>query len=158
MDRVTFSKRPRSRTAAGGRTATVEGERRIRRFLRGFGIEDEAVVRQFVRRFATAGDGAVGEARLVDAVARWLALHLGQPHADPTLALSLGRVAWLTADAGTRWPEALLGTTLPPALAGALRRKLPNVPPPMLNSAMPAAALHPMRFTLAARRLRYRAA
>jgi len=127
--------RPRSRSA--------DAERRLRTFLRGFGIENETALRELVRRLARMAP-AGGTAAIEESAGRWFAAVLGQPQRDLAKALAAGRVAWLTADAGRRWPLALFGET-PPVLTEAIRRAAPALPPAMLRDAMPAAPLTPPR-------------
>lgn len=137
MDRLRSPSRTRPRTRS------ADAERRLRGFLRGFGIDDDAALRELVRRLARLAPGGTSAA-LEEAAGRWFASVLGQPENDLRKALAAGRVAWLDAGAGRRWPLALFGEP-PPVLIESIRRTLPMLPPAMLGDAMPAAPLLPPR-------------
>jgi hypothetical protein len=152
MDRLRSPSRSRSRSFS------AEAERRARRFLRGFGIEDESALRELARRCARLAPGA-GPAALEAVAGRWFASLFGWPQIDGEKALAAGRLAWLASDLGRRWPAALLADAPPPALVERLRRALPPLPPADLAHLMPTADLAPARLrVLAARPLRVRTA
>lgn len=140
------------------RSFSAEAERRFRSFLRGFGIEDEAVLKEIVRRLSRMAPVA-SPAQIDTAAGLWFADLLGQPESEAARALAAGRVAWLTARAARRWPLALFAETPPPALAEILRRGLPALPPAILGDTMPPAELWPPRLSPAvAKPLRARTA
>ncbi len=152
MDRLKFPNRSRTRPYS------AEAERKFRSFFRGFGIEDDAAMKELIRRLGRlAPSGAAGD---IDAAAgRWFADVLGRPESEAARALAAGRVAWLVAQAGRRWPLTLLSDTPPLAVTEALRRGLPALPPPLLGDPMPAAELERRRLpSFAARPLRARTA
>jgi len=134
MDRLRSPSRSRSRSLS------AEAERRVRSFLRGLGVEDGHALKELARRLARSGAGAHRDS-LEAAAGRWFAYVFGWPEASAAKALAAGRVAWLAADAGKRWPHALFTDTPPMALTEVLRRSLPALPPAILDTAMPAAEL-----------------
>src|SRR5690606_7338548 len=97
MDRLKTASRPRSRVP------TLDVERRIKSFIRAFGVADEATLRETARRLARLSPD--GDPRALDAAAgAWFARLFGWPEADSAKALAVGKVAWLCAGAGVRWP------------------------------------------------------
>ena len=137
MDRLKSPSRGRLRPRS------ADAERRMRTFLRAFGIENETAMRELVRRVARmAPDGSA--AAIDEAAGRWFAGVLGQPEREFRKALAAGRVAWLAAAAGRRWPLALFGEA-PPVLTETIRSAAPVLPPAMLGDPMPAAPLTPPR-------------
>jgi len=152
MDRLKTPSRSRARSFS------AEAERRFRSFLRGFGIEDETVLKELVRRIGRTAPAA-SPAQIDAAVGLWFADLLGQPESEAARALAAGRVAWLTTGAARRWPLALFADAPPPVLAEVLRRALPALPPAILGDAMPPAELEPRRLpSFAAKPLRTRTA
>ena len=135
MERLKSPSRLRSRSA--------DAERRLRTFLRGFGVENDAALRELVRRLARMAP-AGGVVAIEDAAGRWFAAVLGAPETNLRKALAAGRLAWLSADAGRRWPLALFGE-MPPVLAETIQRAAPVLPPALLGDAMPPAPLMPPR-------------
>jgi hypothetical protein len=134
MDRLRNSSRGRPRALS------ADAERRVSAFLRGFGIDDEPASKELARRLGRLAPA--GSASALDAAAGlWFADLLGLPESEGAKALAAGRVAWLAVHAGKRWPSALLADAVPAALAEALRRGLPALPPAGLADAMPAADL-----------------
>lgn len=157
MERLKLPSRPRTRSRS--RSKSADAERRLRVFLRGFGIESDAAMTDLVRRLGRMAP-ASGGTTIDEAAGRWFAALLGRPETDAAKALAAGRVAWLAADAATRWPLALFGE-VPPVLIEAIRRAAPALPPAILGDAMPAAPLEPPRLSAlvpATARLRTRAA
>lgn len=152
MDRLKAPSRARMRSFS------AEAERRFRSYLRGFGIEDEAVLRELVRRLGRMAPS--GTAAAIDTAAGlWFAELVGRPENEAARTLAAGRVAWLTAGAARRWPLALFADAPPPALAEMLRRGMPALPPANLGDAMQPAELRPPRLTKpVAKPLRARAA
>lgn len=144
----------RSRT----RSFSAEAERRFRSYLRAFGVEDQAALKELVRRLARMAPAATP--REIDAAAGlWFADLLGWPESEAARALAVGRVAWLTTQATRRWPLALFADAPPLTLAEALRRGIPALPPPLLGDPMPPAELRPQRLpSFAGKPLRARAA
>ena len=136
--------RLKSPSRSRARSFSAEAERRFRSFLRGFGVEDEAAMKELVRRLGRLAPAAA-PTQIDAAAGLWFADLLGQPERDAARALAAGRVAWLTTRAAKRWPLALLADAPPVALAEALRRGLPALPPPILGDAMPEAVLAPQR-------------
>jgi hypothetical protein len=148
MDRLKNPSRSRARSFS------AEAERRFRSFLRGFGIENEAVLKELVRRLGRMAPAAA-PAQIDAAAGLWFADLLGLPEREAPRALAAGRVAWLTTQAARRWPLALFADASPLVLSEALRRGTPMLPPPVLGDAMPAAELKPQRLpSIAARPLR----
>ncbi len=140
------------------RSFSAEADRRMRLFLRAFGIEDEAQLKELARRLGRMAPTAT-IAEIDEAAGLWFAEFLGWPESDAAKALAAGRVAWLTTRAARRWPLALFADVPPPALAETLRRALPSLPPATLGDAMLPADLAPLRLRhYAARPLRPRAA
>ncbi|HEY7609811.1 MAG TPA: hypothetical protein VIF14_11320 [Alphaproteobacteria bacterium] len=138
MDRLKTPSRSRSRSFS------ADAERRLRSFLRGFGVEDEAALRELVRRLGRMAPAA-SPAQIDAAAGLWFADLLGRPDSEAGLALAAGRVAWLTTRAGKRWPLALFADAPPAPLAEALRRGVPALPPTLLADSMTAATLAPPR-------------
>jgi hypothetical protein len=138
MDRLKTPSRGRARSFS------AEAERRFRSFSRGFGIEDEAVLKELVRRLGRMAPAA-SPAQIDAAAGLWFADLLGQPEREAARALAAGRVAWLVTRASRRWPLALFAEAPPVALAEVLRRALPALPPAILGDAMPPAQLKPQR-------------
>ena len=141
MERLKLPSRPRTRSRSRSRSA--DAERRLRVFLRGFGIEGEAAMAELVRRLgrmAPIASGITAE----QAAGRWFAAVLGLGETDSAKALAAGRLAWLAADAAQRWPLALFGDT-PPVVIEAIRRAAPALPPLMLRDPMPPAPLEAPR-------------
>lgn len=152
MDRLKTPSRGRARSFS------AEAERRFRSFLRGFGIEGEAVQKELVRRLGRMAPAAT-PAQIEAAAGLWFADLLGLPEREAPRALAAGRVAWLTTQAARRWPLALFADASPLVLAEALRRVTPMLPPPLLGDAMPAAELKPRRLpSFAAKPLQTRTA
>lgn len=152
MDRLKTLSRSRARSFS------AEAERRFRSFLRGFGVEDEAVLKELVRRLSRLAPSAA-PAQIDEAAGLWFADVLGWPESEAARALAAGRVAWLTTQAARRWPLALFADAPPLLLSESLRRGLPALPPPLLGDAMPAAELKPRRLpSFAAKPLRARTA
>jgi hypothetical protein len=143
MDRLKTPSRSRPRSFS------ADAERRIRSFLRGFGVADEAVLKELVKRLRRMAPSA-STAEIDAAAGLWFADFLGRPESEADKALAVGRVAWLTARAGKRWPLALFADAPPATLAEAIRRGLPALPPSILGDAMPAATLAPPRLRGAA--------
>jgi hypothetical protein len=143
MDRLKNPSRSRPRSFS------ADAERRLRSFLRGFGVEDEAVMKELVRRLARMAPAA-SPAQIDAAASLWFADLLGRPESEAGLALAAGRVAWLAARAARRWPLALFADAPPAPLAEVLRRGLPALPPATLGDLMPAATLAPPRLRPAA--------
>jgi len=138
MDRL------RSPSRSRPRAFSADAERRARTFLRGVGVEDEYALRELARRLTRLAPGGGADA-LAGAAGRWFANLLGRPEIEADKALAAGRVAWLSAEAGKRWPVALFADSPPLALAEQLRRNLPALPPADLAHAMPPAELAPPR-------------
>ncbi len=148
MDRLKSPSRSRARTFS------AEAERRFRSFLRGFGVEDEAVLKELVRRLGRMAPTAT-RAQIEAAAGLWFADLLGLPESEVARSLAAGRVAWLMTGAARRWPLALFAEAPPVALAEAVRRGMPTLPPQLLGDAMPPAELKPQRTPqLAAKPLR----
>ena len=140
------------------RSFSAEAERRFRSFLRGFGVEGDAALKELVRRLGRMAPAA-GRAEIDAAAGLWFADLLGRPESEADRALAAGRVAWLTTRAAKRWPLALFAEAPPLALTEVLRRGLPTLPPAILGDAMPAAELEPQRLRpYAAKPLRARTA
>jgi hypothetical protein len=138
MDRLKNPSRSRPRSFS------ADAERRIRAFLRAFGVEDEASLKELTRRIGRMAPA--GLPTQIDAAAGlWFADLLGLPEAMADKALAAGRVAWLTAHAGRRWPLALFADAPPMALAEAVRRGVPALPPALLDDSMQPAELAPRR-------------
>lgn len=134
MDRLRRPSRGRPRSFS------ADAERRFRSFLRGFGIEDEPALKELARRLGRMAPAT--SAAAVDAAAGlWFVDLLGVPESEAEKALAAGRVAWLTSHAAKRWPLALFADAPPAALAEALRRVLPSLPPATLADTMAAADL-----------------
>ena len=138
MDRL------RSPSRSRPRAFSADAERRVRAFLRGFGVEDEYALRELTRRLGRMAPGTSAEG-LAGVAGRWFAQLLGRPEIEADKALAAGRVAWLAAEVGKRWPIALLADMPPLALSEQLRRNLPALPPSDLATAMPPADLAPAR-------------
>jgi hypothetical protein len=136
--------RLKSPSRSRARSFSAEAERRYRSFLRGFGVKDEAAMKELVRRLGRLAPAAA-PTQIDAAAGLWFADLLGQPESDAARALAAGRVAWLTTRAARRWPLALFAEAPPVALVEVLRRGLPALPPPILGDAMPEAALSPQR-------------
>jgi hypothetical protein len=152
MDRLKTASRGRARSFS------AEAERRFRSYLRGFGVEDEAVLKELVRRLARMAPAAT-PVQIDAAAGLWFTDLLGRPESEAARALAAGRVAWLTTQAARRWPVALFADAPPPALGEALRRGIPALPPPLRGDPMPAAELKPQRLpSFATKPLRARAA
>ena len=152
MDRLKTPSRGRARSFS------AEAERRFRSFLRGFGVEDEAVLKDLVRRLGRMAP-STAPAEIAAAAGLWFAELLGRPESEAARALAAGRVAWLTTGAARRWPLALFADSPPPALAEMLRRGVPALPPTILGDAMYPAELKPIRLPKpAAKPLRARVA
>lgn len=152
MDRLKTPSRSRARSFS------AEAERRFRSFLRGFGVEDETVLKELVRRLSRLAPSAM-PAQVDAAAGLWFADVLGWPESEAARALAAGRVAWLTTQAARRWPLALFADAPPVLLSEFLRRGLPKLPPPLLGDAMPAAELKPQRLpSFAVKPLRARTA
>lgn len=138
MDRLKNPSRGRPRSFS------ADAERRIRAFLRAFGVNDDAAIRELARRLGRmAPTGLPGQ--IEAGAGLWFADLLGWPEAMAPKALAAGRVAWLTAHAGRRWPLALFADAPPMALAEAVRRGVPALPPATLGDAMQPAELAPQR-------------
>lgn len=134
MDRLKNPSRPRTQGLS------VESERRLRHFIRGFGIVDEQALREVARRLARMAPG--GDHHVVEVAAGvWFARLLGWPEANAARALAVGRLAWLSSGGVQRWPQALFADAPPHALADILRKAMPVLPPTMLDDHMPAATL-----------------
>lgn len=134
MDRLRNPSRGRPRSVS------ADAERRLRGFLRGFGIDDEHPLRELTRRLGRMAPTA--SAKAIDAAAgHWFAGLLGLPESGAEMALAVGRIAWLASHAGKRWPLALFADAPPAALAETLRRSLPALPPTNLADTMAAADL-----------------
>lgn len=138
MDRLKNPSRGRSRSFS------ADAERRVRAFLRAFGVEDEAALKDLVRRIGRMAPAGL-PTQIEAAAGLWFADLLGLPEAMADKALAAGRVGWLAAQAGKRWPMALFADAPPMALAEALRRGVPALPPMLLNDIMPPAELAPQR-------------
>jgi hypothetical protein len=148
MDRLKNPSRGRPRSFS------AEADRRLRSFLRGFGAEDAAVLKELARRLGRMAPGA-HQPEIDAAAGLWFADLFGWPENAGAKALAAGRVAWLSIGAARRWPLALFADAPPVALAEALRRRLPPLPPAMLGDAMapaelartrvPAEAVKPLR-------------
>ena len=152
MDRLKTTTRARTRSLS------VEAERRFRNYLRGFGVEDEAALKELVRRLGRMAPAAT-PAQIDAAAGLWFADLLGLPESEAPRALAAGRVAWLAAQAARRWPLMLFADGAPATLTEALRRGLPALPPPLLGDPMHAAELEPPRLpSFAVKPLRPRAA
>ena len=152
MDRLKNPSRGRPRSFS------ADAERRMRAFLRAFGVNDDAALKELARRIGRMAP--TGSPAQIDAAAGlWFADLLGWPEAMAAKALAAGRVAWLTAHAGRRWPLALFADAPPMALAEAVRRGLPALPPAIFGDTMQPAELTPQRLRLAvAKPLRARTA
>ena len=152
MDRLKSPSRGRPRSFS------AEADRRFRSYLRAFGVENDAALKDLVRRLGRMAPAAT-PAQIDAAAGLWFADLLGQAESEAPRALAAGRVAWLTIRAARRWPTALFGDTPPVALTELLRRALPALPPPILGDTMPTAELAPRRLPhLAAKPLRARTA
>jgi hypothetical protein len=138
MDRLKNPSRGRPRSFS------AEADRRFRSFLRGFGVEDETVLKELTRRLGRMAPTA-GRAQIDSAAGLWFTDLLGRPESEAARALAAGRVAWLTTRAAKRWPLALFADAPPLALAESLRRGLPTLPPAILADAMGPAELAPQR-------------
>jgi hypothetical protein len=152
MDRLKNPSRGRPRSFS------AEAERRLRAFLRGFGVEDEASLKELARRLNRRVPGA-SLGQLESMAGHWFADLLGRPENEAAKALAAGRVAWLTTRAARRWPLALFADAPPAALGEALRRGVPMLPPAILGDTMPAAEFaRPRLRQFAAKPLRARTA
>lgn len=152
MDRLKSPSRSRQRSFS------AEAERRFRSFLRGFGVEDEATLKELVRRVSRMAPAAT-RSQIDAAAGLWFADLLGLSESEAMRALAAGRVAWLTSRAAKRWPLALFADAPPAALAEVVRRGLPALPPPILGDTMREAVLSPQRLRpVAAKPLRARTA
>ena len=152
MDRLKTPSRGRARSFS------AEAERRFRSFLRGFGVEDEATLKELVRRLGRMAPAA-SPAQIDAAAGVWFADLLDRPESEAARALAAGRVAWLVTRAARRWPLALFAEAPPLTLSEVLRRGLPALPPAVLGDAMPPAELEPRRLPSAvAKPLRARTA
>ena len=144
MDRLKQVSRSRSRTVpANGehlRAAFSKSDQRLRAFLFGFGIVDEAALRTLSHRLFRLARGADSHA-LEAAAGAWFAGLPGWPESDAAAALATGRVAWLAADGARHWPLALFAETPPPGLAAALCAALPALPPRAFDDVMAPAGL-----------------
>jgi hypothetical protein len=138
MDRLKNPSRGRPRSFS------ADAERRMRAFLRAFGVGDDAALKELARRIGRMAPTGL-PAQLDAAAGLWFADLLGWPEAMADKALAAGRVAWLTAHAGRRWPLALFADAPPMALAEAVRRGVPALPPAILGDSMPLAELAPQR-------------
>lgn len=122
------------------RAATAE---RLAAWLRCFGFTDPAAQARIVCRVLAdpalpADDPAAALAHAERRAAAWFAAVLGEELVPPGRAGSIGRAAFLLADAAQRWPESFLCAGQPPAaLIAALRRAVPYAVPEPLPSAMP---------------------
>lgn len=134
----------RLRSPSRARSHSADVERRVRAFLRSFGIEDENALRELVRRLARLAPGGQPDA-LEAAAGGWFASLLGKPEAEADMAFAAGRVAWLSGQAGKHWPLALFAEAAPVTVVEVLRRQLPAFPPATLGDAMPPAELAPPR-------------
>jgi hypothetical protein len=134
MDRLKSPSRSRSRSFS------ADAERRVRGFLRGFGIADEHALRELTRRLARLAPAAIapgaGSAALEAAAGRWFASLFGLAEIDAPKALAAGRLAWLATDAARRWPVALFADAPPAVLVEQLRGSAPTLPPPELGDPM----------------------
>jgi hypothetical protein len=116
--------RLKSPSRSRARSFSAEAERRYRSFLRGFGVKDEAAMKELVRRLGRLAPAAA-PTQIDAAAGLWFADLLGQPESDAA--------------------RALFAEAPPVALVEVLRRGLPALPPPILGGAMPEAALSPQR-------------
>lgn len=129
------------------RSFSADAERRMRAFLRAFGVNDDAALKELARRIGRMAPTGL-PAQIDAAAGLWFADLLGWPEAMAGKALAAGRVAWLTAHAGRRWPLALFADAPPMALAEAVRRGVPALPPTILGDTMQPAELAPQRLRL----------
>ncbi len=114
---------------------------RLRGFLSEFEIRDAAALAALARRFR----GTDGVARAEAEASRWFAGLLGISRSRGALAFAAGRLAWLSAGGGQRWPDLFLSDSVPCEMASALSRALPGLLPPILATDMPSAMLEPVR-------------
>ncbi len=112
---------------------------RLRHFCAEFGIDDEPTLRALTRRFGVVDCAA----RIEAAASHWFADLLGIAHSRAAVALAAGRLAWLNADGGRRWPHLFLSGAVPPRIASELVRFVPGLLPPIVAAAMPPASLAP---------------
>lgn len=138
MDRMTA-------TAAASPPSTPAELARLEAFFRGFGVTEAGELDRLAG-LVRAEAARAGERSLMAAAVRrtaaWLGDALQLDGIVPEVLVRLGRAAFVAADAGRLWPQALLAAA-PEAMVEALHRDLPIATPPVAPLAMPAQALRP---------------
>lgn len=119
----------------------------VRAFLRGLGFEEPLLLGRLAQRVAgelKLGEGSSVREALEARMVGWLAPHFEPMPREQLFALA--RVAFLTAGAAERWPEAFLPSEpkeMPKAMIEALRAALPVPTPVQTICAMPEQSLAP---------------